>query len=334
MKTISTLGTLLESFFGRYLVSQRRATRATLLSYRDSLRLFLQYVASRTGKPPCELGVSELDRDVVLAFLDDLENTRRNTACTRNVRLTALRSFFRHVSDNDPTSLGVAQRVLGIQGKRTVRKAVNYLTRDELTALLEAPDRATPRGRRDHALILFLARTGARISEALGVNAADLHVSGPRQVLLRGKRGKERSVPLAVDLAETLTLLYHERQLAPGEKSPVFVNAKGNRLTRFGGTHILRRAVARSGLTRGGVCGRKISPHGLRHTLAMHLLQSGVDVITIQAWLGHAQVTTTHRYAEADVEMMRKSLEQSGVSPVRLSLFKPPDSVMSLLAEI
>lgn len=268
----------------------------------------------------------------MLAFLNDLEHNRRNSVRTRNARLNAVRAFFHHVAARDPASIGVAQRVLAIPAKRCGMPAPQYLKPDELEALLNAPDRGSPRGRRDHALLLFLARTGARISEALGVDAADLHLEPPAQVLLRGKGRKQRMIPLAPDLVRTLKTFCGELGLAATERLPLFRGGRGNgRLTRFGATHVVRRAVIKAAAITPEIMRKSVSPHLLRHTLAMKLLQSGVDLITIQAWLGHAQVATTHRYAEANVEMMRESLNAANVSGQPAARFQATDAVLRLL---
>ncbi len=331
MSNPPTLGSLLESFFHRHLVEQGYASPATLASYRDSLRLLILYAAERTGRTPCRLTVDDLDRGLVLDFLDYLEQTRENGVRTRNARLTAIRSFFHHVAANDPASLGIAQRILGIPGKRTGSDAPRYLAEPELNALLDAPDRETARGRRDYALLLFLVRTGARVSEAVGVDAEDLHLEPPPQVLLRGKGRRQRRIPLENDLARTLQALCGERGLGCDERRPIFVGVHGNRLTRFGATHVVRRAVKRGAEHAPELARMNVSPHLLRHTLAMQLLHSGVDLVTIQAWLGHAQVTTTHRYAEADVEMMRHSLEKANVTARPAPRFRPKDAILQLL---
>ena len=224
-----------------------------------------------------------------------------NTIQTRNARLTAIRSFFHHVAANDPASLGIAQRILAIPLKRPNVEVTHHLSRDEVDALIGAPDQQTPRGRRDRTLLLFLARTGARVSEAIGVNAGDLQLDRPRsQVLLRGKGCKERIVPIPSDLVKALKSLMNERGVALHETRPLFVGTHETRLTRFGATHIVRRAVATAMLIVPNLARKPISPHVFRHSLAMTLLQSGVDLLTIQAWLGHSQVATMHRYRRRD----------------------------------
>ena len=335
MSACSSLPPLLDFFFRDRLPKQRNASRSTVASYRDALRMLILFAAERTGRKPCKVAVEDLDRHLVLAFLDELEQKRKNSISTRNARLTAIRSFFHHVAANDPASLGVAQRVLAIPIKKSHTEVTHHLVRREVDALITAPDQRTPRGRRDRALLLFLARTGARVSEAVGVNACDLQLDRARsQVLLRGKGRKERVVPIPDDLVKALKTLMSERGIDDRAARPLFVGAHEARLTRFGATHIVRRAVATAAVSRPELARKSISPHVFRHSLAMTLLQSGVDLLTIQAWLGHAQVATTHRYAAADVEMMRRGLEKAGVSGSQTARFRPKDAVLTLLESL
>ena len=200
-------------------VKQRNASLSTIASYRDALRMLILFAAEHAGRKPCALAVADLDRDLVLAFLDELEQKRKNTIQTRNARLAAIRSFFHHVAANDPASLGIAQRVLAIPIKRSHTEVTHHLARQEFDALIDAPDQRTPRGRRDRTLLLFLGRTGARVSEALGVDARDLRLDRARpQVLLRGKGRKERIVPLPSDLVKALKALMRERGLEAQEQ--------------------------------------------------------------------------------------------------------------------
>ncbi len=330
-----SLAQQLESFFHRRLTQQRNATPATIAAYRDALRLLVLFASERTGKKPCALAVEDLDRDMILAYLEHLEHSRGNGIHSRNARLTAIRSFFHHVAASDPAAIGIAQRVLAIPSKKSDVPTTHYLSRAQLDALIDAPSPSSPRGRRDRALLLFLARTGARVSEALGVEAADLSLDGARpQVLLRGKGRKERIVPLARDLILAIDGLLRERGIGRHERAPVFVGTQGRHLTRFGATHIVRRAVAAASRHTPELARKPISPHVFRHSLAMILLQSGVDLLTIQAWLGHAQVATTHRYAAADVEMMRRGLDKAGIRGNPTPRFRPKDPVLSLLESL
>jgi len=331
----SSLAQHLESYFHRRLIQQRNATTATVKAYRDALRLLILYISESTGKKPCALSIEELDRDVILAYLEYLENSRSNSVKTRNARLTAIRSFFHHISASDPALIGIAQRVLAIPSKKSDVPAMHYLSKSEHDALIDAPNSNSPRGRRDRALLLFLARTGARVSEALGIEAADLSIDGARsQVMLYGKGRKKRMVPLASDAVIAIDSLLRERGVGRHDHVPVFVGAHDRRLTRFGATHIVRRAVSAASKKMPTLAKKQISPHVFRHSFAMILLQSGVDFLTIQAWLGHEQVATTHRYAAANVEMMRRGLEKANIRGKASHRFQPKDSILTLLENL
>jgi integrase/recombinase XerD len=335
MSSHPSFPSLLESFFRHRMAKQRNASPATISSYRDALRMLILFVAGRAKCKPSALTINDLDRDAVLGFLDDLETTRGNSIQTRNARLAAIRSFFQHVAANDPASFGIAHRVLTIPVKRAHIEVTHHLTRAELDALIAAPDQRTLRGRRDRTLLLFLGRTGARVSEALGVNVCDLQLDKTRpQVLLRGKGRRERIVPVSTDLAGALRALIAEHGSTGDSSGPIFQGTHGERLTRFGATHVVRRAVATASALQPGLARKIVSPHVLRHTLAMTLLQSGVDLLTISAWLGHAQVTTTQRYAAADVEMMRRGLDRAAVSGEQPTRFTAKDAVLTLLENI
>ena len=251
---------------------------------------------------------------------------------TRNARLAVVHSFFQHVAYAEPSALALAQRILSIGPKRTTKRVVTFLRPPEVEALLATPDRRTKQGRRDYALLLFLLHTGVRASEALGVDAADLTLTAPTQVLVRGKGSKQRVLPLANDLTLVLRNLMEERQFDPHGHVPVFVNAQGNRLTRFGLTHIVRRAVTKASAECTTLHRHSVSPHSFRHTAAMRLLQAGVDLASIRSWLGHASIQTTHDYLEADVEMKRRALEAANVTSIDATKrFKPPSAIMELL---
>lgn len=329
-----SLATLLESYFRNRLTVQRRASPATIASYRDALKLFLVFASQRCGKPPNRLTLADLDREVVLDFLDHLEKGRGNSIRTRNARLTAIRAFFQYVAFCDPASLGIVQRVRSVEGKRSVKRLVNHLSAAELEAVLAAPDRRLSRGRRDYALLLFLVRTGARVSEAVGVNRDDLRLVHPRQVLLRGKGSKERVVPLDEGTACVLRDLCTELRLGSHDPTPVFVNGRSQRLTRFGVVHIVRRAVALASRAHPSLTRRSVSPHTFRHSTAMALLQSGVDLAVIRSWLGHVSLDTTHHYVEADVEMKRRALEKCALTDEKPARYRPTDALLAMLDEL
>ena len=329
-----SLSKLLESFFHQRLAAQYRASPSTISTYRDSLKLLILYASNILNKLPGKITIKELDTKLILAFLDHLENERNNCIRTRNLRLAAIRSFFHHVAYSDPVSINAAQRVLSIQNKRTVKPAIEYLRKDELNAIIEAPDRTTPLGRRDYALLLFLGQTGARVSETIGVDTTDLRLKRPYQVLLHGKGSKDRIVPLHEETAIVIRDICTENGFSINDKFPVFINLKGQRLTRFGIIHILRRSVSTAAVKIPELDTRAISPHTFRHTVAMHLLQAGVDLTTIQAWMGHVNINTTHQYIEADIEMKRRALGKCQISSVKPFLYKPCDEVLAFLESI
>jgi len=330
----STLANLLESFFRQHLLAQRRASPATVSSYRDALQLLITFASERIAKRPNQLTIEDLDRDMVLLFLDHLERERHNSVRTRNARLAAIHSFFHHIASHDPVSLNLAGKVLGIEGKKTTKPLLGFLDKLDLDAVLTAPDRNTSQGRRYHALLLFLARTGAQVSEAIRVNAGDLTLQRPPHVLLHGKGDKDRAVPLVKDAVAALNALLEERGVVAQAQTAVFVNARKQRLSRFGVIYILRRAVNAAAKGRPNLGIKAISPHTLRHTLAMHLLQSGVDLVTIQALLGHASVNTTHQYVEADLDMKRRALEKCGATETSPTPYRPTDEVLAFLESL
>jgi len=267
-KPKSTLACLLESFFRQRLMAQRRASQETVSSYRDALQLLITFASERKTKCPSQLSIEDLDRDMVLLFLDHLEQERHNSIRTRNTRLAAIHSFFHHVASTDPALMNLAVRVLGIEGKKTTKPLLGYLERPDLDAILAAPDGNTQQGRRDYTLLLFLARTGARVSEAIGVTVSDLILKSPAHVRLRGKGAKERAVPLVKDAVAAVNALLQERGIAAQPEAAVFVNTRKQRLSRFGVIHILRRAITAAAKTKPSLGTMAVSPHTLRHYLA------------------------------------------------------------------
>lgn len=299
---------LLQGFFLRRLVAERGASVHTIASYRDTFELLLRYLEQRTGRTPSALSLEDLDASVILAFLDHLETERGNSPRTRNLRLTAIRSFMRHASVRDPTALPVAQRVLAIATKRFDRPALNYLSREEVEALLDAPDHDTWGGQRDAVLLAVLYNTGARVSEITGLKIADVLLDRGSALLLHGKGRKERVIPIWKSTAVQLRNWLPRIDRSPG--APVFPNRSGKRLSRSGVEHRLQVALSKASKSYPSLAARRISPHTLRHTTAMHLLQSGVDITVIALWLGHEDTATTHLYVEADLAMKEEALRR------------------------
>lgn len=299
----------LRVFLAEHLPRQQNASRLTILAYRDGLKLLLTHVARSKGTSVDKLALTDLDRTAVLEFLDAVETERGNSVSTRNARLTAIRSFFRSVAARHPGHLEASLQVLAIPKKRGDSRAIDYLTVDELDAVVQTIDVATRRGRRDDALVRFLHNTGARVQEALDVRACDLRLESPAHVRLKGKGRKERVCPLWADTAARLGRLLAERRVSLDANDSLFTNRDGRALTRFGARYILAKYAARAATRAPALTKKRVHPHTIRHTTAMHLLQSGVDLNTVRCWLGHASIVTTNRYVEMDLEAKRAAIE-------------------------
>jgi len=300
--------TLMQDFFLRRLVQQRGASARTIESYRDAFRLLLAFVEQRTGKPPCALQLSDLDAPLVLDFLDYLEAERGNSVRTRNARLAAIHSFMHYASVRDPSTLPVTQRVLAIPSKRVDRPVLGYLNREQVAAILDAPDRSTWSGHRDAVMLATTYNTGARVSEIIGLRGRDVLLDRQMAVHLHGKGRKERVIPLWKSTASQLRG-WLER-IDPPPQASVFPNRAGRPLTRSGVRDRLERAVAAAEQHCPSLRGQRVTPHTLRHSCAMHLLQSGTDLAVIALWLGHASPATTHEYLEADLATKEAVLQR------------------------
>jgi site-specific recombinase XerD len=277
--------------------------------------LLLVFAAKRTRCKVAQLVLDNIDRTAVLAFLTYLEKDRHNAASTRNARLAAIHAFFRFVSEEEPASLDVCRKVLSIPYKGTPSRIVTCLERDDVEHLLNQIDRGSPAGRRDVALFQFLYNTGARAQEVVDLNLPAVRLNQPAQVRILGKGRKERLCPL---WPETVTLIRHtlrDRALKGHEDVPLFLNAAGHRLTRFGLCHIVRKRIDRAKRSRPTLARKEITPHTFRHTTALHLLQSGVDLNVVRHWLGHSSIETTHAYVDIDMETKKAALDSCG--PVR-----------------
>jgi integrase/recombinase XerD len=306
----SLLATALHGFLTDYLPRQRAMSPHTLHSYRDSLKLFLQFVAGRKADPS-HLTVEQLTGERVLTFLQHLETERHNQVSTRNVRLSAIHCFFRYVGANHPEHLALAQRILSIPFKRTGVREIQHLDLAEIESILSGIDRSRRDGRRDHVLMSFMFNTGARVGEVVGLQACDLFLEPPASVRLRGKGRKERSCPLWTETARALRLHLEECQIALHESRSVFLNHRGQPLTRFGVRLILQKHIRRTALHVASLRRKRLHPHSMRHSTAIHLLRSGVDLSTIANWLGHVSINTTNRYLTLDLEVKRQALDKT-----------------------
>lgn len=326
------VGPLLQRFFVEYLNSQKRSSPETIASYRDTFRLLLQFVQEKHRIQPAVLSVEELSCAVILSFLEHLEVSRGNSVRSRNLRLAAIRSFFRLVSFYEPACLIQCTSILSIPTKRTTKPLIRALTQEEIDAILSAPNTSTWAGRRDQALLLTLYNSGARVSEIIALKRQQI-VLGKSSVLhLLGKGRKERTVPLWTKTASALRLWCSE--IHDWNMDLVFPSSAKRKLTRNGFDYILQRAVTQAGQKCPSLFGKRVTPHVIRHTTATHLLQSGVDLSVIALWLGHESVDTTHIYLESDLTTKQQALDKLSMPDTRIRRFKPSDKVLAFLSTL
>jgi integrase/recombinase XerD len=305
----TTLGNALQAFFMEYLPKQRALSPHTRQSYRDSLKLLLLHQVGAHGDPS-GLDFAGITPERVIAFLDYLEATRHNGAGTRNVRLSAIHCFFRYVGGRFPEHLALTQRILSIPFKHAGSREIHYLDLPDLKAILHAVDRSTALGRRDFALLTLLFNTGGRVSEVVGLQACDFRLNAPPHVLLRGKGNKERTCPLWKETARLIRDFLAEQQITPTAASYVFRNHRGHPLTRFGAWFMLKKHVASAAQQTPNLRHKRLHPHSVRHSTAIHLLRSGVDLSTIAHWLGHVSVNTTNKYITLDLKSKADALSR------------------------
>jgi integrase/recombinase XerD len=321
--------TLLQDFFRRRMVAERGASAHTIASYRDTFELLLRYLERRTGRTASALALQDLDAPEILAFLDHLETVRSCGPRTRNLRLTAIRSFMRYASVRDPAALPVAQRVLAIAGKRFDRPILGFLSREEVQAVLDAPDRSTWSGLRDATLFAVLYNTGARVSEMIRLRVADVLLDRAHAVHLHGKGRKERVIPLWKSTVTQLRTWFEHIDGRP--EAPAFPNRAGKPMSRSGVEHRLQVAITKASIHCPSLRSRAISPHTVRHATAMHLLQSGVDITVIAMWLGHEDTATTHQYIEADLAMKEAALRRMDAPSSKPIRFQASDRLLTFL---
>jgi site-specific recombinase XerD len=332
MSSAPQFATLLEGFFTRRLMTQRQASPHTIASYRDTFRLLLRFAQQRLRRAPSDLAIDDIDAPLVLAFLADLEQRRSASARTRNLRLTAIHSFFRYVAFESPAHAAHTQRVLAIPSKRFTRTLVNYLSRPEVDALLAAPDRSTWSGRRDHALILLAVQTGLRLSELTGLRREDLSVAAGSHVRVIGKGRKERCTPLSKATRAVMTMWLREPLKTPDQS--LFPNARGGRLSSHGVHYLLAKHVQTAASTCSSLAGKRVTPHVLRHTTAMDLLQAGVEQALIALWLGHESIETTQMYLEANLALKEQVLAKTTPPGAKAGRYRPDDKLLAFLTSL
>lgn len=303
------LGPWIRRFLLEYLVGERNFAHNTQVSYRDTFVLFLPFLAKNLSKPIDQLSIEDIFADIVRQFLHRLEIKRKCSLSTRNQRLAAIHAFARFIGERSPEHIAWLNQIRSIPFKKTSKPSMTYLEKQEMDALLNAPNSKTAQGLRDHILLLFLYNSGARASEAAHLSVSDLNLGNPLSVKLLGKGGKLRWCPLWPNTASKLASLVNGR----GPNEPVFLNRRKHPITRFGIHALVKRSAQTASQKLPALATKRISTHTIRHTTAVHLLRSGVDINTIRAWLGHVSLDTTHIYAEVDLEMKAKALAQCEV---------------------
>jgi site-specific recombinase XerD len=321
---------LVQEFFTEYLTRQRALSPCTVAVYRDAFLLFLAFAEAHLGKAPTALELADVSRELLAAFLDHLETERNNSVRTRNARLAAIRSFLTFAGRSQLGNLHTIQQALAVPMKRFDRPMLGFLARDEMQSLIAAPDTTTWLGQRDRLLLMLLYNTGARVSEITGVRVGQVILHDAPCIHLHGKGRKQRSVPLWAETTKAIRAwLRLNRQ--PGPDSPLLPTRAGRAMTRANVAQRVRLAVRAAATTQPHLAGRSISPHTIRHTTAMHLLQSGVDITVIALWLGHESPTTTHMYVEANLAMKAQALARLAPPNVREVRYRPPDTLLRFL---
>jgi site-specific recombinase XerD len=320
---------LVQQFFTEYLVAQRAVSPRTVASYRDALSLFLGFASNKLGKAPTAMQLADIRPELILAFLDHLEQGRKNTVRSRNLRLTALRTFLKFAARRDVTALHDIERALAVPMKRFERPMLGFLTRPEMLAVLGQPGKDWS-SQRDHLLLAMLYNTGARVSEMIGVRVVDVILEGGACVHLHGKGRKLRSIPLWKSTVVEIRAWLRLNPVLRGQAA-LLPNRDGQAMSRSNVTQRLSLAVTRAKAEQPSLVNKRVSPHTLRHTSAMHLLQSGVPFNVIALWLGHESTTTTHRYVEADLAMKEKALARLEEPDTKMGRYKAPDSLLRFL---
>lgn len=326
----ATFPTLIERFFTERLMRQRRASPHTVASYRDTFRLLFAFTHTYLGKAPSCLNLIDIDAPLVSAFLDDLEARRSTSVRTRNLRLTAIRSFFQFVAYEEPALSAHIQRVLAVPSKRHDKRMVHFLVRPEIEALLAAPDRSTWIGRRNHNLLLLAVQTGLRVSELIGLDRSSIVLGAGAHVRCVGKGRKERCTPITQHVSVALQAWLREPRHSNSDV--LFPTMRGCRLSADAVQYLVAKNVSIAKSTCPSLKNKRVTPHVLRHSAAMELLQAGVDCSVIALWLGHESVQTTQMYLHAHMALKETALAR--VAPLRKTAtdrYRPEDRLLAFL---
>ena len=326
---MSHLGPSLQAFFTDRLLTQRQASPNTIAAYRHTFQLLLRFATDRTGTPPSELDITQLDAPLIASFLDHLEHDRGNTIQTRNNRLAAIHSLFAYLALHHPEHADTIGRVLAIPHKRTTKNLLTYLTDPEVNALLATCDQSTWTGRRDHAMLALTIQTGLRISELVALTCQDITLNTGANVHTIGKGRKARRTPLTPPIRRILTAWSKERAGNPSD--PLFPTRTGTPLSRDAIEHRLAHHLQTAAATCPSIAGKHITMHTLRHTAAMRLLLAGNDITVIALWLGHEQITTTQIYLHADMTHKQKAIDRTRPINAKPGRYRPSDTLLAFL---
>jgi site-specific recombinase XerD len=325
---VTSFAVILEAFFTDRLITQRHASPHTVAAYRDTVKLLLTFTAARTGKQPAQLDIADVDAPLIGEFLQYLENDRGNATTTRNARLAAIHSLFRYAALRVPEHAALISRVLAIPVKRRDHTMVTFLNKDEIDALLAAPDRSTWTGRRDHALLAVALQTGLRVSELIGLRVQDVHLGIGPYARCTGKGRKERCTPLTKHTAQVLRVWLAEHPGGP--TSPLFPTRRGSALSHDAVGHLVAKYAA-SATHVAGLAAKNVTPHTLRHSAAMSLLHAGVDISVIALWLGHESTKTTQIYLHADMALKERALARTTPATSATGRYQAPDHLIAFL---
>lgn len=330
--TEPTFSVLLQQFFTQRLMQQKKVSPHTLCSYRDTFRLLLRFATKKIHAVPEQLTIEQIDAPFVTAFLNDLESSRRVSPRTRNLRLTAIRSFFRFASYELPSRSAQIQRVLATPRKKYTRRLIGYLTRPEVEALLRAPDKTTWTGRRDHALILLTVQTGLRLAEVTSLTRQSLTLGRAAYLQVIGKGRKERAVPICKPVATVLKAWLHEPRMEGTEI--IFPTTRGGQLSADAVQHLLAKHLAAATKGCPSIGKKRITFHCLRHTMAMDLLHAGVEQTAIALWLGHESIETTQMYLDADLALRERILAKTAPIDSKPGKYRPSGPLLSFLNQL
>jgi len=326
---MTALAPALQAYFTERLITQRSSSPETIAAYRHAFRLLLRFAQERTGKQPFELDLDDLDAPLIGAFLKHLEEDRGNGPRTRNARLGAIHSFYRYAALEHPEHAHTIARVMAIPTKRNERNTVSYLDRDEIKALLAAPDKRTWLGRRDHALLTLMVQTGVRVSELTSLRVGDVHLGTGSHIRVLGKGRKRRATTLTGETVKILRAWTKERQGQPEE--PLFPTRQGQTLSRYTVGVIVAKHTATATTACSSLQSKRVTPHTLRHTNAMLLRAKGVDIATIALWLGHESTQTTHIYEHADPALKEQAISRTAPLGTKPGRYRPSDTLLGFL---